>query len=157
MLNHFPVVIISVICDAHHGDIVLQVNQQHLDWFPYSFSDHVHQNLFSIISHTSLSCLAPSLSIAFHLLCSTPFASPQLEPNASSLLIIGLLVSDFMEHICQWNCWVAGLSNCWVGDCMYTRRMVCPGSTISVGARTSIPVDCLCPTSWNISVSGTVE
>ena len=66
--------------------------------------------------------------------------------NASSLLIIGLLVSDFLEHICQWNCWVAGLSNCWVGDCMYTRRMVCPGSTISVGARTSIPVDCLCPT-----------
>ena len=75
MLNHFPVVIISVICDAHHRDIVLQVNQQHLDWLPYSFSDHVHQNLFSIISHPSLSCLAPSLSIAFHLHCSTPFAS----------------------------------------------------------------------------------
>ena len=75
MLNHSPVVIISVICDAHHGDIVLQVNQQHLDWLPYSFSDHVHQNLFSIISHPSLSCLAPSLSIAFHLHCSTPFAS----------------------------------------------------------------------------------
>ena len=75
MLNHFSVVIISVICDAHHGDIVLQVNQQHLDWLPYSFSDHVHQNLFSIISHPSLSCLAPSLSIAFHLHCSTPFAS----------------------------------------------------------------------------------
>ena len=75
MLNHFPVVIISVICDAHHGDIVLQVNQQHLDWLPYSFSDHVHQNLFFIISHPSLSCLAPSWSIAFHLHCSTPFAS----------------------------------------------------------------------------------
>ena len=36
---------------------------------------NVHQNLFSIISHPSLSCLAPSLSIAFHLHCSTPFAS----------------------------------------------------------------------------------
>ena len=90
VLNRSPVlvVIISVICDPQHGDIVLQVDQQHLDWLPYSFSDHVHQNLFFIISHPSLLLPGTILINSFSSFCYSLF---------NTICLCGEAMGEFVE------------------------------------------------------------
>ena len=103
VLNRSPVlvVIISVICDPQHGDIVLQVDQQHLDWLPYSFSDHVHQTLFFIILHPSL--LLPGTILI----------------NSFFLLLLFIV----QHHLLMWR------SNGWV--CIVTEHHVISTSDVS--------------------------